>query len=159
MSENGQARLSRVYGTAQSLVFAAWGAGVWFDHSQRLFPLTSPVVVAANIACWGGVLLILVAIYTLRRVIQIEPAPREGGELVTAGVYRWLRHPIYTGTLIAALGLFLWKPSLGVAIVSGVLVVYLLIKVRFEEQLLAQRYAGYKDYKTRSLGFVPLWRG
>ena len=89
----------------------------------------------------------------------MHPEPKAGASLVTTGIYRWFRHPIYTGMLLAVVGLFLCKPTPRVAAVSAVVVGFLVVKVRFEEQLLLARYPDYAEYRKRSWGLIPLVRG
>ena len=91
----------------------------------------------------------------LRRVIQIAPSPREGGHLVTSGVYRYFRHPIYTGIVLIMIGLLLRQPRVPVAVAAVVVIAFLAAKVRFEESLLLARYSDYADYRARSWGLVP----
>ena len=51
-----------------------------------------------------GFLIILSAILELNTSLSPFPKPKNKASLVTTGVYRYIRHPIYTGIL---LGLFL----------------------------------------------------
>ena len=52
-------------------------------------------------------------------------------------------------------GIFLRTPALFIAIAGGIVAVFLVIKVRFEERLLAARYPAYPAYKAASWGLVP----
>ena len=77
--------------------------------------------------------------------------------LVTGGVYRWMRHPLYTGSM-----LFLWlipKVSLNFFALNVAITLYFIIGAMFEERRL-ERYFGkaYKDYKSRTPMFIPLPR-
>lgn len=159
MNEGGHQRLSRVYATAQSVVLALFAGADFLDHTHLLFPRSHAVLIIALVACWLGVILILVGVYTLRQVTPIVPEPMPDGRLVTAGVYRVLRHPIYTGVLLAVIGIYLLNPRWIVGLAALLVILYLLLKVRFEEKLLALRYPGYASYKARSFGLIPLWRG
>jgi protein-S-isoprenylcysteine O-methyltransferase Ste14 len=89
---------------------------------------------------------------------NIQPVPREGGQLVTHGIYRWVRHPMYTSVLLAGIGLCvaaapgwrlqawgLWLLLLGV----------LTAKSMVEERWLAERHDGYVDYARRTRRFLP----
>jgi protein-S-isoprenylcysteine O-methyltransferase Ste14 len=119
------------------------------------FAAPGPVLFAPQIAgfaiCGLGLLIIIAAFISLRDVIQIAPEPRADGHLVTAGIYRWLRHPIYTGMLLVIVGLFLRQPGVFVAIAGAAVIIFLMVKSRFEEQLLAARYPDYADYRKRTL--------
>ncbi len=81
--------------------------------------------------------------------------PVAGGRLITTGIYRWVRHPIYVGWCIAAVGVALLTGStlgLGVAAVLGA---FYDLRSRAEERLLAERYAAYAAYVRSSSRFVP----
>jgi len=97
-----------------------------------------------------GVVIIGTSIVSLREVIQIAPEPREGGRLITSGIYEWLRHPIYSGMVLVVVGLFLREPGAYVAIAGAILIVALVIKSRFEETLLLQKYSDYEAYRKRT---------
>ena len=106
-----------------------------------------------------GVVLMLAAFASIRRAIQIAPEPRPGSELVTTGVYKTFRHPIYTAIIVLVIGLFLRRPTIAVALAAIVVIVFLVIKVRFEEELLQARYPSYPAYKSRTVGVIPWRRG
>ncbi len=77
--------------------------------------------------------------------------------LVTNGLYRWMRHPLYTGTLF-----FLWLgPTLtwnGLAFNLGVMA-YFIIGSHFEEEKLMDEFGrAYADYRRRTPAFLPRLR-
>lgn len=74
--------------------------------------------------------------------------------LVTGGVYRWMRHPLYTGSM-----LFLWlipDVSVNFFALNAAITLYFIIGAIFEERKL-ERYFGraYSDYKARTPMFIP----
>jgi len=147
-------RASQRYGLAQSLILCGFAAAYFADRGPWLF--TSTVASTAGLVLSAiGLAIMAAAIIALRAVIQIAPEPKEGGHLVTRGIYGWLRHPIYTAILLVVIGLFLRKPTLLVAIASAVVIVFLFIKVRLEERLLLERYPDYAEYRLRTWGLVP----
>lgn len=84
------------------------------------------------------------------------PAPRAGQELTTTGVYGLARHPMYGGGILFALG---WSTVFGSVVglvLTAVLVVFVELKSRREEQWLAERHPGYADYRQRTpRRFIP----
>lgn len=84
------------------------------------------------------------------------PLPKEDGELITAGFYQYVRHPIYTGVLLATGGVVVFQSSIahivGLVLLWGVLT----IKALGEEKMLAEKYEGYAAYAARSGRFLPL---
>lgn len=106
-----------------------------------------------------SILLAALAFGSLRKAFRVSPEPRRDARLVTSGVYRHLRHPMYTAVALFAIGLFFSKPSASMAIATATLVVFYLIKARHEEKLLSAHYSEYAHYKARSFGVLPLRRG
>jgi protein-S-isoprenylcysteine O-methyltransferase Ste14 len=81
--------------------------------------------------------------------------PLEGGRLVTSGIYRRVRHPIYLGWCLASVGGALLSGSLLGLAVAAALTTFYDRRARAEERLLAARYAAYPDYVRSSSRFVP----
>lgn len=81
-------------------------------------------------------------------------APERPAQFREPGLYRWMRHPIYTGTL-----LFLWATPVmtqGHLMLSGLLSAYILFGTRLEEQDLARTLGpAYEDYQRRVGRFLP----
>jgi protein-S-isoprenylcysteine O-methyltransferase Ste14 len=78
----------------------------------------------------------------------------ESSALVTRGLYRLVRHPLYTGGL-----LFIWlTPSMTVnrLVVIAAATVYILVGAFFEERKLLRLFGqGYADYKAATPMLVP----
>ena len=148
-------RKSEIYAAAQTVLLCVF-AGVFFVDREPPLWMRGGVPSAVGAAlCVIGLLLMLSAVVTLRRVIQIAPEPRPKGELVTTGVYGRFRHPIYTGILMLVVGLFLRKPTAFVGISAAAVIAFLAIKVRLEEELLLARYPEYARYRARTWGLIP----
>jgi protein-S-isoprenylcysteine O-methyltransferase Ste14 len=148
------ARKSRTYGIAQTMLLVVYAGVFMLDPSRRLFAPGIPGSVGL-VLCAAGLVLMAGAFAVIRGVIQVAPEPRADGYLVTDGVYRRLRHPIYTAIVLLASGLFLRKPTAAVAIAGLVVIAFLVVKARFEEKLLMVRYPAYAEYKNRTWGVVP----
>lgn len=81
-------------------------------------------------------------------------ATYEARRLVARGVYRWIRHPLYTGTLLA-----LWAiptASVGRLLLATVFSAYTLIGARFEERDLERNLGErYLDYRRAVPAYLP----
>jgi protein-S-isoprenylcysteine O-methyltransferase Ste14 len=86
------------------------------------------------------------------------PLPAQVGTLRSNGLYRYVRHPIYTGVMAFAVGSAIPSGSVGVAAAAATLVVWLAVKARWEERHLNARYPGYSVYADRTPRFIPSWR-
>jgi protein-S-isoprenylcysteine O-methyltransferase Ste14 len=145
----------RRYGSAQTIILIVFTLVYFFGPGPPMFPPGGVLAWIGVILCIGGLALMLVAIAALREVIQVAPDPREGGHLVMSGPYRWLRHPIYTAILVLVIGLFLRRATVPVAIVTAIVIVFLVAKTRYEEKLLLERYPDYAAYRQRTWGLLP----
>ena len=74
--------------------------------------------------------------------------------VVSRGLYRYIRHPIYVGDLLLLIGLELSLNSWLVLGVGLMMPVVLLQAVR-EEKMLAAALPGYDSYRVRTKRFIP----
>ncbi len=82
---------------------------------------------------------------------QPDPEP-----LHVAGLHRYVRHPLYLGTMLVIWGRVTDEASLALALWASV---YFLIGARFEERALLRLYGrAYAGYRHRVPAFLP-WRG
>jgi protein-S-isoprenylcysteine O-methyltransferase len=105
----------------------------------------------------AGIALRWLAILSLGRFFTVNVAIASDHQLVERGPYRWVRHPSYTGALLAFLGLGLclnnWA-SLA-ALMLPVSVVFLW-RMRIEEAALLATFGGrYRDYMRRTRRLIP----
>lgn len=104
----------------------------------------------------SGAVVIAFATFRLGKNLTPYPKPKEGEHtLITGGIYGVVRHPIYFGFALAALGWTLyWETLLGIAL-SLVLFVWFDFKARHEEKWLTEKYPDYAQYKTRVKKLIP----
>jgi protein-S-isoprenylcysteine O-methyltransferase Ste14 len=86
------------------------------------------------------------------------PQPHATNKLVTHGIYRRLRHPLYLSLILLSVGWAAWRQSWPAVLATAVLIFILRRKAAHEEFLLRQRYAHYSDYARTSGCFLPRWR-
>lgn len=105
-------------------------------------------VAAALLA--AGVALLVAGGSDLGTALTPFPAPRAGEALRTAGAYRLVRHPIYGGVVLVALGWSALFGSVVGAVLTVLLALFLDLKSRREEHWLERHYPGYRDYRRRT---------
>jgi protein-S-isoprenylcysteine O-methyltransferase Ste14 len=81
--------------------------------------------------------------------------PRAGSALVTAGPYRWVRHPMYLGQAAIAVGAPLTLGCRWTLVVSAAALIVLAIRVALEEGALARTFPEYSLYAAKSKRFLP----
>lgn len=97
----------------------------------------------------------IAGLLALGRNLTPFPKPSATARFVQQGVYGWIRHPLYTSVLCAALGWsFVWQ-SWPAFVVSLALVVFLDAKARHEERWLRRHFPDYASYERRVRRFIP----
>lgn len=123
---------------------------------------TGPLRVATSVvgACLiaGGGILALRGLRDLRDALTPLPYPRSDAELVETGVYRLVRHPIYGGLGLAAVGWGMLMASPAALVAAAVLWGFFELKSRREEAWLEGRFADYAAYRARTRRLIP-WIG
>jgi protein-S-isoprenylcysteine O-methyltransferase Ste14 len=121
--------------------------------------LSGPVVPASpiwSLLTMAGVILGVWAVLAMRiSAVSILPEVRAGAQLVTRGPYRVIRHPMYSALLLVGLGLVLGAPSLLRWLLWLTLLCDLMIKLTYEERLLARRFNDYSTYQQRTWRLIP----
>lgn len=102
-----------------------------------------------------GIALAMLGFLGLGKSLTASPVPKKNGQLKTTGLYARVRHPIYFGLLLVAIGVVLdagYWPQLPIAVLLYVL---LNSKANWEEEMLKQQYPDYKNYILKTPRFFP----
>jgi len=123
------------------LAFVTTYATLGFSaYAEQGVTLISPIV--GNGLAVVSMIIIVYSLLSLGRNIGFIPAQRR---VVTHGAYRFVRHPIYTGTFISLLAFVLRAFSVLNLTVAAVLIALLMLRGVVEERFL-QEDAGYAAY-------------
>ncbi|MFA5861727.1 MAG: isoprenylcysteine carboxylmethyltransferase family protein [Candidatus Thermoplasmatota archaeon] len=99
---------------------------------------------------------------TLLRVVGRAPAMAPAGPLIVSGPHSVVRHPMYTGIIVAVLGLGVAMGAVWVMLASlGFLAWYRLLVIPLEDRDLVRTYGdAYREYMRETPALVPLprWR-
>jgi protein-S-isoprenylcysteine O-methyltransferase Ste14 len=122
----------------------------------RWLPFASACHLAFYLAIMGlivvGGIINLVGLLTMRQAFTIMSEART---LVTTGIFRYVRHPLYTGHFIMFFGSMLLRLQWTSIMLYGLFVLGQLYRARIEERKLAQAFEGYARYKNRTGMFIP----
>ncbi|WP_163507137.1 methyltransferase family protein [Fodinicola acaciae] len=142
-------------------VIAAIAANLLARHVRLpIFPTRTVALALALPVFWGGIAFRLWAIRTLGRFFRGVVHIQEDHQVVEAGPYRILRHPSYTGLLLAIIGVCLAADNVAVFLVVFLVVVAaLLYRIHVEERtLLRELGQPYADYAAQRSRLIPgIW--
>jgi protein-S-isoprenylcysteine O-methyltransferase Ste14 len=126
------------------------------------FALEMPMMLLRWLAAGVGLACLGLSIHCWRRMgrnWRMAIAPDQQTELVTTGLYRLVRHPIYALSILLMACTVVVVPTLPVAAMAMVHIGLMLTKARNEERFLVGRHGpAYQQYMRRTGRFVPrLW--
>jgi protein-S-isoprenylcysteine O-methyltransferase Ste14 len=134
------------------LIFAG-AAGVGFLET-RVVSRTMPGAILGVVLTWLGIGLAIWARYHLAEYWSARVTIKEGHQLIRTGPYTHLRHPIYSGLILATLGSAIvideWRCVLGFCLVLG----GYCFKARKEEAMLGQQFGVSFDQHKEHTGFL-----
>jgi len=111
--------------------------------------------IVASILVLSALIFILKGLIDLGKNLTPLPYPIENGELVQTGIYGIVRHPLYSGLILAALGWTIFQMSISHLIATAILLIFFDIKARREETWLLEKYPDYSDYRQRVKKLIP----
>ena len=95
-----------------------------------------------------SLIILLVAIKDLGRNLSPFPRPINNSTLVTTGIYRFTRHPMYYSLIFISFGFFITKLSIYYLFLSTSLILIIKFKIALEEQYLKNKFKNYLLYKN-----------
>ena len=148
-----------VYWAPLIVAFVLLGPGAWFEGSilsERFVPKSEAVKWLGLAITTAGIFLACWSRHVLGRNWSSVVQLKQEHELVASGPYLYIRHPIYTGLLLAFLGTALkvgdWRGLIAVAIVFA----SFWRKLRLEERWLSEQFGtSYTAYVQRTKALVP----
>jgi|HubBroStandDraft_6_1064221.scaffolds.fasta_scaffold124514_2 protein-S-isoprenylcysteine O-methyltransferase Ste14 len=134
---------------------------LWFlpfaDRRQILVLTRRPFIRYLGLGlCGGGIVVRLLALVKLGRHFSAYVTLQDNHQLVQAGIYRNIRHPLYLSLLLAAPGLALIFASALVWPILTVTLAFVTVRIRQEENLLVSRFgAEFHEYRRHTGALLP----
>ena len=161
-AQRREAVLPRILKYWLPLVLATWLIAApdhWFHDSwlgKDIYPARYWIAALGALLTALGVAFACWARFVLGRNWSSVVQVKKDHELVQRGPYRWVRHPIYTGVLLAFLGTALaidqWRAMVCLAVVA----LSFWFKLRLEERWMCEQFgAAYAEYMRRTKALVP----
>jgi protein-S-isoprenylcysteine O-methyltransferase Ste14 len=150
-------RLVVIAGVLAIMMFRRHGAArltAAAGHSLRLHPGIPGQWLGVGL-CLAGFAWAFWARAHLGRNWGIPMSLRQGHELVTSGPYAYVRHPIYTGIMLAMLGSALAVGAFWLALLAAAFA-YFIISARTEERMMLAQFPDvYPAYRRRTKMLIP----
>ena len=145
------------YVVLQMVLFAliAVGPESWSVRPDLSTPLRMTLMIVGFMLGAVGLMLALAGLFGLGNNLSILPHPKDNATLVQSGPYRLVRHPIYGGLIIGAVGWALLNSSVITLVYAVTLLVFFDIKARREERWLMRKFPEYAAYRARVHKLIP----
>lgn len=114
--------------------------------------LTLPMQILAALLIGIGSLASLLVLWRLGKSFSIMPEART---LVTTGPYAHARHPLYAVEMITIIGMALQFAQPWAALLTVLVLSFLVQRTIFEERVLEEAYPEYAAYRTKTARFIP----
>jgi len=95
-----------------------------------------------------ALIIMLVAVKDLGRNLSPFPRPITKGKLVTTGIYRFTRHPMYYSLIFISVGVFIINLSIYHLFLLISLALIIKLKIALEEKYLTNKFQNYLIYKN-----------
>lgn len=133
-------------------------AGIGF-LGRRFIPRALLGAIAGTALTWMGIGLAIWARYHLAEYWSARVTIKEDHQLIRTGPYMHLRHPIYTGLILATIGSALvigqWRCVFGVCLV----VAGYCLKAKTEESMLTQQFGeAFREHQKHTGFLLPRFR-
>ena len=94
-------------------------------------------------------IIMILALKDLGSNLSPFPRPIANGKLITSGIYRFIRHPMYYSLIFISLGVFIIKLSFYYLFLTISLTLVIKFKIILEEQYLNKKFKNYLFYKDK----------
>ena len=135
------------------------GPGEWFGHSlirENFVPHSNLVGIIGLSICVSGAIIACWSRYLLGANWSLSVQEKESHELIQHGMYKIVRHPIYTGLLLLFTGNAIIVGDYRGIIAVGIVFISFWWKLKKEEKVLTAIFKHqYTDYQKNTKAIIP----
>ncbi|MBZ9630370.1 isoprenylcysteine carboxylmethyltransferase family protein [Salegentibacter sp. LM13S] len=135
----------------QFVLFIAWVIDIKALEFNRLELFQPVFLILSGI----GFFIIIISILQLNTNLSPFPKPKKNATLITTGLFKYVRHPIYSGVIIFLFFLSLYFASGFKIGITVLLLILFWFKSEYEEEQLCLKYSKYRDYRQDTGRFFP----
>ena len=108
----------------------------------------------SGLLTFAAIAIFIAAYVALKPSLRISPIPKPGATLIVVGIYKWFRHPMYLGVLLIGAGFLLNNLNIASTIIWIILLINMIVKARYEDELLLIRHPEARIYQSKTLGLM-----
>jgi protein-S-isoprenylcysteine O-methyltransferase Ste14 len=123
--------------------------------ATTLLPHSAALLLLSVLFSIAGVVIAIMARRKLAGNWSSGVVLKQGHELITTGIYTYVRHPIYSGILLIALGTAVVYGTLPSIMFFVFVLFFMMYKAVQEEQLLTEHFREYPVYRARTKRIIP----
>jgi len=131
---------------------------VFIANNIYLPILLNPVIQYIGLAMiYVGILIRVIAIVSLGQFFTVDVTIRENHKLKKDGIYKYIRHPSYSGSLMSFIGLGLTINNwISLFLISLSIIISFIYRINVEEKVLTEQFGSeYTDYQTITRKIIP----
>ncbi len=134
------------------ILFIIWFVAMPLDAKRYVWTTNFPLWIKVI----GGILLLLGFFFTFRALadnpfasaeVRIQKERKQ--QVVSTGVYGFVRHPMYLGGILYVIGAPVLLGSKYGILLGVLMVIFIMARIIGEEKALVEELEGYKDYKKK----------
>lgn len=103
-----------------------------------------------------GLIILILGILSLNDNLTPLPKPKKNNSLISFGIYKYIRHPVYTGLIMSSFAYAFYSFSFLHIILSIFLTITFYFKSKLEEKYLLNFHEEYEEYMQKTGRFFPL---
>ena len=141
------------------IIIVSINIGIYFGISGKgsINIYRDEAYIAGLILICLGLALRWLAIFELKKYFTVSVTIGEDHQLIQEGLYRYIRHPSYTGSLLSFLGLGISLNNwLSLLIIFLPILYSFLYRISVEEEALSKSFSTkYEDYRKKTKRLIP----
>ena len=106
------------------------------------------IIYISNFLITLALIIIVFSAKDLGKSLSPMPRPKENSKLITSGIYKFFRHPMYYSLIIISISLFAKSLTIYNLILSILLTFIIYNKIKIEEEYLIKKFHNYTLYKN-----------
>jgi len=142
-----------LYVIAQVIVI---GAILYFSNRDRIAAKQESISnIAGIVMILAGLVMAAFSFINFGQFVTPNPVPMDNYKLKTTGMFKYIRHPIYSSVLLSLLGFVIFSQSISGLIFWCIGFIFIGYKTRFEEEQLILKFPEYIAYKSKTKKLIP----